>query len=116
MYTVKHELLLTKFGESVELRFTVTDRNGEAVDLSVPGVFAVYKVGRNAVSAAVMTKTESSGITFDGNIAIVNFTTDEITEEEVQTSITYLGQLKITKGGDTLYVAEGNIRIDPVID
>lgn len=114
MYTVTHELLIAKAGEPVRIIFTVTDQNGAAVTLS--GASAAYKIARGAGEAAILTKTDSSGITLSGNTATVEFSTGDIKDaDSAQLFGEFIGQLKITKSGDGLYVAQGPLLIERVI-
>ncbi len=114
MYTVTHELLSAKVGEPVSIVFTVTDQNGSAVTLS--GATAAYKIARGTGDTALLTKTDGSGITLSGNTATVAFNTNEVKNaQDQQLYGEFLGQLKITKSGDSLYVAEGPLLIERVI-
>lgn len=114
MYTVAHELLAAKSGEPVRIVFTVTDQNGSAVSLA--GASAAYKIARGAGDAALLTKTNPSGITLSGNTATVEFLTSDIRDAAGNPLFgEFLGQLKITKGSDGLYVAEGPLLVEPVI-
>lgn len=114
MYTVTHDLLAAKAGEPVRIVFTVTDQNGGAVTLD--GATAAYKIARGAGEPALMTKTESDGIELSGNTATIDFLSSDIKDaQNNQLYGEFLAQLKITKSGDGLYVAQGAILIEPVI-
>lgn len=114
MYTVMHELLAAKSGEPVRIVFTVTDQNGSAISLA--GASADYKIARGAGDTALLAKTSPTGITLSGNTATVEFLTSDIKDTNDNPLFgEFLGQLKITKGGDGLYVAEGPLLIEPVI-
>lgn len=114
MYTVTHDLLSAKAGEPVRIVFTVTDQDGAAVTLT--GAAASYKIARGAGEAALLSKTQGNGITLSGNSATVEFSTGDIQDSNNQQLYgEFLGQLKITKSGDGLYVAEGPLLIERII-
>jgi hypothetical protein len=113
MNTLTHALLRAKAGEPVSLVFTVTDRDGDPV--SVESATAAYKIARRAGDAALLTKTQEAGITLSGNVATVDFSTGELLQSGNQLLGDFFGQLKITKDGDGIFVAEGPITVEPVI-
>ncbi len=113
MHSIKHNLISAKSGEPVNIVFTITDQNGLAVP--VDGAEATYKIARHADEPALVTKTQTAGITLSGNIASVTFNTAELAAEGSPLRGVFFAQLKITKNGDGLIVAEGPIQIDPVI-
>ena len=113
MYTVTHSLLRAKAGEPVRLSVTVTDKSGTAVDLT--GASAVYKIARHAGDTALLTITDANGITLSGNIATVDVNTADLKNSSVQLLGDFFGQLQITQNGDSLFVAEGPLCLDPVI-
>jgi hypothetical protein len=108
MYTTVHSLISAKAGERVKITFTVTDRAGAAVSLS--GASALYRIARRAGDAALLTLTSGAGITLSSNTAAVEFDTGDL--EDLGD---FLGQLTVTKAGDTLVVAEGPVSVAPVI-
>jgi hypothetical protein len=114
MYTITHRLIETHTGEPVKITFTVTDQAGAPV--TVASATAVYKIARRLGEAALLTKTDADGITLSGSTAIVEFNTGELVDDdEVPLLGDFAGQLLITKDGDGLIVAEGQINIAPVI-
>lgn len=113
MYTITHELIKTHSGEPVKIIFTVTNQSGSAV--TVAGAEATYKISRRDGNAALLTKTGGGGITLSSNTAIVEFNTGELTDGGELLLGDFFGQLKITKNGDGLVVAEGPLHVAPVI-
>ena len=113
MQTSLHPLIETHTGEDVEIAFHVTDGAGNDVDLGA--ATASYKIARRAGDAAVLTKTNGSGITLSDNTATVAFNTAELADGDTPLLGDFFGQLTLTIGGVTLVVAEGPIAVDPVI-
>ena len=114
MYTITHSLIETHSGEPVKIVFTVTDQAGAAV--SVAGANATYKIARRPGGAALLTKTELDDITLSSNTATVEFSTTELDDGDELLIGDFFGQLKITKNGDGLIVAEGPLYVAPVIE
>lgn len=113
MYTVTHGLISTKTGEPVSLTFTITDESGTPVTVS--GAQATYKIARRDGDTALLTMTETSGITLSSNTAVVAFNTGDLADGTGALIGDFFGQLRITKGGDGLVVAEGPLYVGPVI-
>lgn len=119
MYTVEFPMIRAKYGEQVQMVLPVTDRNGEVIpEEDYAGATAEFKVARRVQDAAVLTKTEADDIEIDAvnSKLVIDFNTDEITPTEIQSHIVFFAQVSLTIDGVKLWVAEGNIRIDPVID
>lgn len=113
MYTISHSLIETHSGEPVKIIFTVTDQLGAPV--TVVGATATYKLARRSGEAALLTKTQADGITLSSNTAIVEFNTASLLDGASALLGDFFGQLKITKDGDTLVVAEGPLYVASVI-
>lgn len=113
MYTVTHPLISAKSGEPVRITFTITDQAGNAV--SMTGASATYKIARQADDAALLTKTSPTAITLSSNTAAVNFNTGDLLDGSTPLLGDFIGQLTITKSGDSLVVAEGPLHVSPVI-
>ena len=113
MYTATHNQNTASVGEKVRITFTIKDEAGAIVDVS--SSTAAYKIARRKGDVALLTKTNIAGITLSGNTAIVEFNTNEVLASEEQALGDFVDQLAITKAGDTLYVSEGIITIEPVI-
>jgi len=113
MYTITHRLIETHSGEPVKITFTVTDQSGAPV--TVAGAAATYKIARRPGETALLAKTEADGITLTSNTAIVEFSTDELLDGATPLIGDFFGQLHITKNGDGLVVAEGQIYVAPII-
>lgn len=115
MYTVEHEDLDVHVNEPVRLRFPVTDRDGNEVSLDGVGVEAEYTIAKEYGDTAIVRKIQGSGITLSGNVATVNFNTNEVKQGTTQMSGFFVGQLRITIDGDDLVVAKGKLKINKVI-
>lgn len=113
MYTASHGLIETHSGEPVRIIFTVVDQAGSPV--TVAGAAATYKIARRPGDAALLTKTEASGITLSSNTATVEFNTGTLLDGASPMLGDFFGQLNIVKSGDTLVVAEGPLYVAPVI-
>lgn len=113
MYTVPHSLLRAKSGEPVKITFTISDQNGNPV--TVTGAAATYKIARRLGLPALLTKTQSDGITLSGSTAIVEFDTGGLVENNEALLGDFVAQLKIIRNGDALVVAEGPLQVEPVI-
>ncbi len=64
---------------------------------------------------ALLTKTDTDGITLSSNTAEVAFNTGELSDSGAGLIGDFFAQLKITKDGDSLIVAEGPLHIAPII-
>jgi hypothetical protein len=109
MYTVTHPPIAAKTGENVRIVFTITDRQGNAVDVS--GAEATYRIARRAGEAALLEKTETNGVMLASNTAAVDFSTADLADADGPMTGDFLGQLAMTMDGDGLVVAEGTITI-----
>src|SRR5690606_22572930 len=80
MPALHHKLVDTKTGDDISLVFDIRDANGDAVDLTTAAI--TYKISRRAGDAALLTKTQDSGIARSGSIATVSFNTAEMTADD----------------------------------
>lgn len=115
MFTHIHGNIETRSGETAELIFNVTDKDGNAADLA--GAAAEYRIARRAGDAALLTCTSAAdgGIVIDDNAVTVTLDTAALTQDEKPMLGDFFAQLRITVGGRTLVAAEGPISILPVI-
>jgi hypothetical protein len=113
MPALQHKLVDTKTGDDIALVFDIRDANGDAVDLTA--AVLTYKISRRAGDAALLTKTQDSGIARSGSIATVSFNTAEIAADDTPLIGDFFGQLRVTLNDISLVVAEGPIAIEPVI-
>lgn len=113
MFTAKHDHFVCKVGEPVRLTFNVTDRAGEAV--TVAGANAVYKIARELGDAALLTKTVGAGVSLSGSQVVVSFLVSEIQENAAQAIGLFRDQLRVTKDGDDLVVANGSFTVEAVL-
>lgn len=113
MPALQHKLVDTKTGDDISLVFDIRDANGDAVDLTTAAI--TYKISRRAGDAALLTKTQDSGIARSGSIATVSFNTAEMTADDAPLIGDFFGQLRVTLNDISLVVAEGPIAIEPVI-
>lgn len=113
MHTAVHGLISAKAGEPVRIIFTVTNADGAEVDVS--GASAVYKIARRAGEAALLTRTHEEGILLSGNMAVVEFDTGDLADDNGQMTGDFVGQLTVAMDGDSLVVAEGPVHVGAVI-
>ena len=117
MHTAKHDPFVCRVGESVQITYNVTDKDGNPV--SVAGANGNYKVSRELGDTALLTKTVGAGLSLSGTQAVVSFLVSEIVEtideEDVQIIGLVKDQLRIIKDGDDLVVANGSFTIEDVI-
>lgn len=112
MYTVFHAQVTAKVGEPIRIVYTVKDNAGATVDVS-SGVTGTYKIARRAGEAALLTLTTE--LIFSGSTVTVAYNTNQVLSSTVQCLGDFFDQLKLVKTGDTLYICEGIVTIDPVI-
>lgn len=115
MYTHIHGNIETRSGERAELVFSVTDKDGNAADLT--DAAAEYRLARRAGDTALLTchSEIGGGITIADNIVTVSFDTGTLTQAGKALLGDFFAQLRITVDERTLVVAEGPISIAPVI-
>ena len=113
MYTVTHPLISAKSGEPVRITFTITDHDGNAV--SMTGAAAAYKLARQPDDNAILSLSSPGDITLSSNTAVVEFNTGDLLDGDLPLLGDFIGQLTITKNGDSLVVAEGPLHVAPVI-
>lgn len=115
MHTHIHGNIEARSGEPVEIAFNVTDKDGNAIDLTL--ATAEYRLARRAGDTALLSCSSAGdgGITAEGNIATVTFDSAALTQNGQPMLGDFYGQLRITLDSRTLVVAEGPISIAPVI-
>lgn len=113
MHTAVHPPMAAKTGEPVEIIFTVTDRNGDAVDIA--GAEAVYRIGRRAGEVAILEVSSPEGIMLAANTATVMFDTGDIADAEGALLGDFFAQLLVTLDGAGLVVAEGVLTVTSVL-
>lgn len=107
MNTIKHDDVEARYGDNIELEFTVRDRAGSLVALG--GATFTYRVANKLGDANLLEKTEADGTMADSVITIPLDTADLPSEG------TYADQLRVTKSGKPLVVSEGKLILKPLI-
>ena len=113
MFAQEHVPLRIKMNEDVELIFTVTDEQGDAV--SLVGATATFRVARHQNTPMILEKNNSSGVTIVGHEVKVLFNASEIEVAGTALKGDFVDQLVITKDGKSICVSEGRITIEPLI-
>ncbi len=115
MHTHIHGNIEARSGEPVEIAFNVTDKDGNAIDMTT--AMAEYRLARRVGDMALLTCSsgENGGITAEDNIVTVKFDTAILTQSGQPLLGDFYGQLRITLEGRMLVVAEGPVSIAPVI-
>ena len=114
MHTHIHGNIEARSGEPVEIAFNVTDKDGNAIDLT--SATAEYRLARRAGDVALLTCSSDDGdIIAEDNRVTVTFDSAALTQGGQPLMGDFFGQLRITKDARTLVVAEGPISIAPVI-
>lgn len=112
MHTVMFEPVIAHADEPMELIFSVTDRDGNAVALA--GASALFKIARTPDSAPLLVKTTDDGIVLQDNTATVAFHTAELADEEENALLgDFFAQLRIARDENSLVASEGRISILP---
>ena len=116
MYTTRFPQQFAKAGEELQMTFNITDDSG--TPLNVDGATATLKLARLAGDPAIVTYTDTDGVTLSGSTAVgLIKTADLLDDDSPQNQLfgDFSAQLKIVKASQPLYVAEGLICVDAVI-
>ena len=107
--SIRSDRIAVVQGDDVKMTFTVHNRKGEESDLT--GFDATMAVAVRGASSPVATFMSGVSITISGSQVIVAFNASDL---PTTGSFTY--QLRITKDGKALTIAQGRLDVDILVE